>query len=342
MRERLEVFLRVACLILVACLLYQVAKRVKNSDPLGQLTIPTLPSYVSTNATPGGKATNSVAIDAAGKGTNAAHGDLASKGTNAIARQAATRTGTNSAGSLETTNAVSVTSTNQSTNLLATRVAGKAHTNSPTIESASEPAASGTRASKAAAAPAMMVTNTVGEAKPELYPGGSSNSAMAVRTLKTGTNPLAAKGGSNSVLQVELGKNGTNSSARSDVASKKGGPSSRPDLAMGGPNRPERPGMPPKAPELPPEILARVDRVVDSELLGPVFHPLPMALMGIAGDVAFLRSPSGQTGLVKEGDELGGIKLLRIGINRVLVEQEGKKQELTIFNGYGSESLLPK
>ena len=64
--------------------------------------------------------------------------------------------------------------------------------------------------------------------------------------------------------------------------------------------------------------------------------------MGIAGDVAFLRSANGQTGMVKEGDSLGDLKLLRIGINRVLVEQGGQKKELTIFSGYGSDSLLPK
>jgi hypothetical protein len=34
--------------------------------------------------------------------------------------------------------------------------------------------------------------------------------------------------------------------------------------------------------------------------------------------------------------------LLRIGINRVLVEQDGKKSELTIFDGYGGESLMAK
>ena len=68
---------------------------------------------------------------------------------------------------------------------------------------------------------------------------------------------------------------------------------------------------------------------------------MPMALLGIAGDNAFLRAPNGQTGLIKEGSELGGIKLLRIGTNRVLVEQEGQPKELTIFSGYGSESLLP-
>ena len=58
---------------------------------------------------------------------------------------------------------------------------------------------------------------------------------------------------------------------------------------------------------------------------------MPMALLGIADDDAFLRGPDGQTGMVKEGGELGGIKLLRIGINRVLIEQDGEKKELTVF-----------
>ena len=94
--------------------------------------------------------------------------------------------------------------------------------------------------------------------------------------------------------------------------------------------------------ELSPETKARVDRIYESEIFGQVIRPQPMALMGIAGDSAFLRSPGGQTGLVKEGDSLGEIKLLRIGINRVLVEQAGEKKELTIFDGFGSESLLTK
>jgi hypothetical protein len=67
-----------------------------------------------------------------------------------------------------------------------------------------------------------------------------------------------------------------------------------------------------------------------------------MALLGIAGKVAFLRSPSGQTGLVKEGDDLGELKLVRIGVNRVLVEQDGQKKELMIFSGFGGETLVPK
>jgi hypothetical protein len=102
------------------------------------------------------------------------------------------------------------------------------------------------------------------------------------------------------------------------------------------------PGAGKKLPDLAPAIKARVDRITDSEMLGPVIRPMPMALLGIAGNVALLRSPGGQTGLVKEGDSLGELKLLRIGVNRVLVEEAGQKKELTIFSGYGSESLLVK
>lgn len=95
-------------------------------------------------------------------------------------------------------------------------------------------------------------------------------------------------------------------------------------------------------PPLPPLIQSRVDRVVQSEILGPVMRPLPMALLGIAGQDALIRAPNGQTGLVREGEELGGIKLIRIGTNRVLIEQEGQKKELTLFSGFGSETLLLK
>ena len=71
-------------------------------------------------------------------------------------------------------------------------------------------------------------------------------------------------------------------------------------------------------------------------------RPLPMALLGIGDKDVFLRAPNGQTGLLKEGDELGGVKLLLIGTNRVLIEHEGQQKELTVFAGFGSETLLPK
>lgn len=96
------------------------------------------------------------------------------------------------------------------------------------------------------------------------------------------------------------------------------------------------------ATNLPPAISARIDRVTQSEILGPIIRPLPMALLGIAGQDAFLRAPNGQTGLLKAGEELAGVKLLRIGTNRVLIEHEGQQKELSVFSGFGSETLLPK
>lgn len=95
-------------------------------------------------------------------------------------------------------------------------------------------------------------------------------------------------------------------------------------------------------PAIPRIIQARIEKITQSELLAPVFHPPPMALLGIAGHDAFLRTPNGQMSLLREGGESDGLKLLRIGTNRVLVEVSGEKTELTIFEGIGGESLLPK
>ncbi|HVV71744.1 MAG TPA: hypothetical protein VHI52_09635 [Verrucomicrobiae bacterium] len=178
----------------------------------------------------------------------------------------------------------------------------------------------------------------------------TSAEGHVVTTLPAGTN-IAAKSqapamtGTN--LPVNLSQGGKAASNSPPVMAVKPGssptlhpPANLPPGALAGmPGGP--PGMPGKARELPPEILARLDRITDSEVLGPIMHPLPMALLGIAGNVAFLRAPSGQTGLVKEGEKLGELKLLRIGMNRVLVEDDGQKKELTIFSGLGGESLLP-
>ncbi len=93
---------------------------------------------------------------------------------------------------------------------------------------------------------------------------------------------------------------------------------------------------------LSPVVQARIDRITKSEMLAPVFRPPPMALLGIAGHSAFIRTPSGQSSLLREGGESDGIKLLRLGTNRVLIEQGSEKKELIIFNGLGGESLLTK
>jgi hypothetical protein len=201
--------------------------------------------------------------------------------------------------------------------------------------------------------------------------GAPTNSPSGHESGKLGTNDLhsvSAQKGTNPPLPIAETRTGTNSTSEPRSGAKETNTVSRPDLARtnlsatpsGVTNRGSgvSAGLPPQmaamgmgppgrpgamtAPELPLPIRARVDRITDSEILGPIMRPLPMALLGIAGNVAFLRAANGQTGLVKEGDSLGSLKLLQIGTNRVLVEDDGQKKELTIFSGYGSESLLPK
>jgi hypothetical protein len=156
----------------------------------------------------------------------------------------------------------------------------------------------------------------------------ATNSATVTNSADLGTNVLIS---TNAV--------GTNATAR--PKSKKKTASAAPMPEMAGMNSNPSASSAKRGADLPPAMQTRISRIVDSEILGPVVRPLPMALLGIAGEYAFLRSASGQTGLVKEGDSLGDIKLLRIGINRALIEQDGQKKELTIFSGYGGDSLLP-
>lgn len=95
-------------------------------------------------------------------------------------------------------------------------------------------------------------------------------------------------------------------------------------------------------PSVPPEIAARIDKIKDTQVLGQVMRPPPMALMGIAGRDALMRGPNGQMGMVRVGEQLEGVKLISIGVNRVLVEHEGQQKELVLFEGFGGESLLSK
>ena len=113
------------------------------------------------------------------------------------------------------------------------------------------------------------------------------------------------------------------------------------EITRPGTNNAAEPSSPMAAP-VADATRARVDAITQSEILGPVMRPLPMALLGIAGKDVMLRTPNGQAGLLRVGEELGGIKLLQIGTNRVLIEQDAEVKELTLFSGFGSESLLPK
>jgi len=169
--------------------------------------------------------------------------------------------------------------------------------------------------------------------------------------VANGTNLLAKSTNAPGAAQTELTNAGTSPNGGGSKSS--GPPEGPPGLPpgmtpemmaqmMGGgmPGGPMGGGM--KKIELPKDVQARVDRIIDSEIFGPVIRPMPMALIGIAEQEAYIQATNGQTGPVKVGGEMGGIKLLRIGVNRVLVELGGETNELTLFGGLGGESLMPK
>jgi hypothetical protein len=338
MRERLEQILKIICLALAVLLAVQVVKAVIHADPLAGVVIPELPSLpADTNALvkvaakgPMKAGTNMLGTNGPGAGmaTNAA---MLSKDTNGVTLPAAKESASNGA-------LVQAATEPAATNKIRTH---KAATNSAVAELATTNSA-GTNIAATGLATTNLVETNIAVAE---LPGTNLMATNVVRpnfaatesggTNIAGTNMAAMKmpAGTN-LAAMEMAKAGGSNSVAGKNGSSKNPPMAMP-MMMGG-----MPGM--KAASLPPEIQARVDRVTESEIFGPVVHPMPMALLGIAGKMAFLRSPSGQTGLVKEGDDLGEIKLLRIGVNRVLVEQDGQKKELMIFSGFGGESLLPK
>lgn len=293
MRDRIQSSLRIAVLILLGLIAWQLSQALFKANPLAHAVIPAIPT-LSTNPPAGDAKTNRPPA-----GNNLV---VAEKNT-APEAPAADRPGTSSPA--------------------ATNLAATGATNPPPsashapglISAANAPATSNVvnRAATNAPAPdtALAATQTVTVGHTNLV-AAETNASLA------GTNRTAKKapkhaGGPGGMMLAGGGFPG-------------GFP------GFGGPGGP--------APKLPPAAQARVDKIVSSEIFAPVFHPLPMALMGIAGDTAFIRGPDGQTGLVKAGDSLGQVKLLRIGVNRVLVDQSGEKKELLIFDGYGSESLL--
>jgi hypothetical protein len=166
-------------------------------------------------------------------------------------------------------------------------------------------------------------------------------SAKGTNAVAKGTNVVAQ--GTNIVARAtNLVAQGTNAAVPPSAGKARTNPAARPETAPGMMNAGPFPGMPGQGPPLPPAVQGRLDRIIESEILAPVMHPQPVALLGIVDRDAFLQAPNGQSGLIKEGEELGGIKLLRLGINRALIEEAGEKKELILFSGLGSESLLSK
>ena len=322
MRDRSEQILRCACLALAVLVLGSLLRAGCRAGALVGARIPPVPR-LETNSVAGtnvvsGKGTNSAAVKP-GNLTNVTHSARATNATDRITTNLV----------LAATNLMGTNLMAAGTNLVAAKKTMAAGTN----------VAAGKMTNVSNAADATNVTQLI------------STNLISVATNLMGTTLVAA--GTNLVSKISRPA-GTNSLSATDTDSadtnkpakktKKNSPSEMAAAGgMAGGSFPGRPGMPGQAPKLPPEIQARVDKIVESEMFAPVMHPQPMALLGIAGETVFLQTPSGQTGLLTMTNEpLDGIKLLRIGVNRVLVEQDGQKKELMIFEGYGGESLLPK
>lgn len=326
MRERTGQFLKFACYALAALLIYQLVQTALRVNPLRRVVIPALPTLASD--------TNAPVVGAPVSGP--ASGSTSSAGTNSPAKKTAKEAGTNLAASV----AGKSGSSNSAGPLT------PAHSPSEGEKEKEKPAA-------LAGAASVPTNSPTPEIQPKVEVAGTNSISIVLSTNTTNASSLAlatnlppamvAAGTNTSLVMAAAGTNVTGTNA---PAKPKGTNSSSAKAAMAGmnmsPSMMRGNGSGGGKSDLPPEIKARVDRIYESELFGQVMRPQPMALQGIAGNSAFLRSPSGQTGLVKEGDTLGEIKLLRIGVNRVLVEQDGQKSELMIFNGYGGESLMPK
>jgi len=322
MRDRSEQILRIACLTLAALVVLQLVHAGFQVNPLAGVKIPAVP-VLETNANSAAGPASKLKQAATNSAATAASKITTSISTNLLA--AKTDAGTN----LVSTNVMVQTATSNSP------LAGAKIPAAPTLETNGN--STGSLSSGLKTEP----TNLPDAADANVKTSVSTNSATA---QKDGTNLVST----NVMAQTATNNNpvaGTNPVAGGVAKISRN--NLPPSMAMAGgmnfggvPMMPGMPGMPGNAPKLPPEIQARVDKIVNSEIFAPVMHPMPMGLLGIAGETAFVRTASGQTGLLKAGDSLGDLKLLKIGINRVLVEQNGQKQELTIFDGYGGDSLL--
>ena len=319
MRDRIEQGLRIVVLILLGLIAWQLSQALFKANPLAKVTIPAIPTLATNSAAGVGK-TN--------QATTGSNGVLAGK----MATNGTALGGSNGTNGTKATNAISAgTNVAAGTNLGLAR--GPTNTlpagsNAPAVRTVTNVETAAVTASNQPGQPVVVKPAATNVAGPEA-------TLTATQTVAVGGTNLPAAGtngpGTNGVVKKSKKHVGGPEGMMMAGGSFSGGfPGGFP--GMGGRGGP--------AQKLSPEAQVRVDKIVNSEIFAPVFHPLPMALMGIAGDTAFLRGPDGQTGLVKPGDSLGEVKLVRIGINRVLVDQGGEQKELLIFDGYGGESLL--
>lgn len=320
MFERSEALLKILCAGLGALILWQAVHAVQRSNPLAGTSIPPLPSL------PG--ATNG---PAEAKGPTPQPGG--GSGTNANPPAVAAARGLEGMGDTGKLGGLTLPG-KLGTNAVRDRV------HAPAGGSGTNGQRSATGALAAAKSGRNMIalgTNAVGRVR-AARAGGTNALASVPETGATGAVQKAVAMTGDTSLVAGVGSDLPAPSARKAKGGRGDRPGAGPGMFMAG-----GPGMPGQSgPPLPPAIQARLDRIVESELLAPMMHPQPVALLGIIGSDAVLQAPNGQSGLVKEGDESGGIKLLKLGINRALIEEAGEQKELTLFSGLGSDSLLSK
>lgn len=109
-----------------------------------------------------------------------------------------------------------------------------------------------------------------------------------------------------------------------------------------------------RTPEEERALTEPVQRLVDSTLFGfapppPPDEPEkeaappkaePPTFHGTIGDRAILDIPGSGVRSIRKDEEQEGVKVLDISTNRVLIEVDGQKTELTIYSGVGSDPLL--
>ena len=339
MRDRFEKVLRIVCLVLVALALVQLVRAGFRAGQLAGVKIPAVPTLETNAVTAAGPA--SVPKMPAANSPAAARTNV-SLSTNSAPAPA--MLATNPAATAASSPVLTHAPAREPTNILAVSVATNdpvALTNTDPPVATNNPDAGTSNAPVAATHTALPAATNTNQAA-----ATNTNPAVATNNLVAGTSnaPVAA---THTALPAATNTNQVAATTNRPAAATNNNPVAQSNPAASpGPNKHRLPaagrmaGMPGAAPELPAETQAQVDQIVSSEIFAPVNHPLPMGLLGIAGDTAFLRTAAGETGLVKVGDSLGDLKLLQIGINRVLVEQGGDKKELTIFDGYGGDSLL--
>ncbi len=306
MHERLEQVLKLVCVLFAALAVYQVARVIFRPNPLAHLSFPAIPSLPAPE-------TNSPSAKPAKGAKPGLRKQNAKPLANAVT--ATPKPPTNPMVS----HPVGRGSNNGAARLMASNTAAAAPVpNSAAVHAASSPLQGAGSPHSVASMPSNrphpVVTPSVMGPGPVGMP--MPGPAMHGRMVMMAGGPPSGLPPGMRIMGMPM----------------MGGPMGGPPMGM--------PMGPMTMPKLPKDIKARVERITDSEILAPVVHPMPTALLGIIGDTVFLRAPNGQTGPVTLGKELGGIKLLKIGFNRVLVEEDGRQKELTIFSGFGGHSLI--